>query len=143
MFRSSLAIPISLRLLLIVATLSQPLIIQATLRFTQSSQSGNGVFLVSGMASVYTGSALLSGAYWHAINTHVTRLRGLLFNFIYQKSLRLKASKERDSHGATISLLSSDVDAVLQGFHWLHEIWATMITTAISMWMLHAEVGLA
>lgn len=86
---------------------------------------------------------MLSGAYWHSINGAVTRLRGLLLTAIYKRALLSEKNEEDDGNGAVISLMSSDVDAVLQGFRWIHEIWATLVTAAISMRMLHAEVGLA
>lgn len=142
-FCSSVATPMILRLLLLVTSIAQPMVIRSTLKFTESSQSNHGIFIVFGVILVYTGAAVLSGAYWHAVNSYNTRMRGLLFTIIYERALRSGGVDEPDSNGAMISLLSSDVDAVLQGLLWIHEIWATIATAAISMWMLYAEVGLA
>jgi hypothetical protein len=122
------------------------MIIQATLKFSESTSETNsehGGFLVLGIMTIYIGAALISGAYWHAVNSDVTRLRGLLFTAIFKRALVTEGAQGDSGNGTMVSLLSSDVDAVLQGFLWIHEIWATPITAAISMWMLHKEVGLA
>lgn len=142
-FGSSAAVPITLRSLLLIVSLAQPMIIRAILKYSESPEGRHGVFLVLGVALIYTSAAFLSGAYWHAVNSDVTRLRGFLFTSIYKRALLHEKSQGDSGNGAMVSLLSSDIDAILQGFTWVHEIWATMITAAISMWMLYTEVGLA
>jgi ATP-binding cassette, subfamily C (CFTR/MRP), member 1 len=145
-FSLSIATPILLRLLLLVVQLAQPIIIRATLKFAETvpeQSRGHGGFIILGVVAIYVGAALISGAYWHAVNSDVTRLRGILFNAIFKRALVTEETQEDGGTGTMVSLLSSDVDAVLQGFLWIHELWATPITAAVSMWMLYREVGLA
>ncbi|KAG8169139.1 hypothetical protein KVR01_001888 [Diaporthe batatas] len=122
------------------------MIIRATLKFSETpseSSRQHGIFIVLGVITIYIGSAVVSGAYWHAVNSDVTRLRGLLFSAIFKRALVTEEAQEDGGNGAMVSLLSSDVDAVLQGFLWIHELWATPVTAAISMWMLYQEISIS
>jgi ATP-binding cassette, subfamily C (CFTR/MRP), member 1 len=71
----------------------------------------------------------------------VTQVRGNLVSLIYNKSLTLKYAGSGDK--AAISLMSTDIERISMGLPALHEIGASVIETAIAIWLLERQVSYA
>lgn len=68
-------------------------------------------------------------------------VRGILISLIYQKTLNIKAWTSEDARAVT--LMSTDVDAIVQSIDEFHEIWATLIEAGLAIYLLQRQAGIA
>lgn len=66
-------------------------------------------------------------------------LRGGLVGLIFNKSLILRDGVYDES--ATITLMSTDIDRIVNSMHNMHEVWARLIEVAIGVWLLSIQLG--
>jgi ATP-binding cassette, subfamily C (CFTR/MRP), member 1 len=74
---------------------------------------------------------------YHAI----TMIRGSLVSVIYSKTLEKATGNLNDS--AAITLMSTDVERIDNSLQNIHEVWAAPIETAIGIWPLERQIGIA
>ena len=67
--------------------------------------------------------------------------RGILISAIYTKTTEGRISSSTD--GASLTLMSTDVERIFLGFRQLHEFWASCIEIALASWLLYNKLGLA
>ena len=67
-------------------------------------------------------------------------VRGALVSMIYSKTLRLRLSGSEDAPAVT--LMSTDVGAIIGSIDSLHDIWASFIEVAIGMYLLWLQAGI-
>ena len=60
---------------------------------------------------------------------------------IYDKSLTLGTDKHK--HFSAITLMSTDVERIVNGVKNLHESWASLIELAMGLYLLQTQIGLA
>ncbi|KAJ4414299.1 hypothetical protein N0V82_008028 [Gnomoniopsis sp. IMI 355080] len=87
----------------------------------QPSAKNKGYGLIGATNLIYTGIPLANAFYW--------------------KSLQAPASATNDS--ASLTLMSSDIEAFKMGLMFLHEFWATPIQVAVACWLLERQLGAA
>ncbi|KAK1635152.1 P-loop containing nucleoside triphosphate hydrolase protein [Colletotrichum phormii] len=131
------------RLFLLGFTICQPLILNRFLEFLQNpSETVNyGYGLIGAYGFVYLGISISSSFYWHAAFRCLTMLRGFLVAAIYTKTTELRVAPGDDS--AAVTLMSTDVDAIIRAWREVHEFWANTIQIALATWILSTHLGYA
>ena len=141
--------PIAPRAALLAASMCQPLLIQALLRFLQdadqtqgqSQHQNHGYGLIGATVLTYTTIALSTALYWYFHERLVIMVRGCLVLAVYEKTTELQLSASTDP--GVITLMSSDVERVMRGILDIHEYWANPIQIGLSCWLLQRQLGAA
>jgi ATP-binding cassette subfamily C (CFTR/MRP) protein 1 len=79
--------------------------------------------------------------YKHFTYRWVVQVRGNLVSLIYQKSMTLQYAGTGDK--VAVSLMSTDIERVVTGLPYFHEIWASIIEVSIAVWLLERQVSYA
>ncbi|KAK8118640.1 uncharacterized protein PG998_003266 [Apiospora kogelbergensis] len=141
----ALQMPIAMTILprtaLIAFNLCQPLLLSRFLTHLQStSESVNiGYGLVSAYGLVYTGMAISSAFYCNRASRMTTMLRGMLVSAVYRKTIESSITSMDES--APVTLMSTDVEAIVRAARFIHDIWADIIQIAIATWLLSVQIG--
>ena len=67
------------------------------------------------------------------------KIRAVLVTELFQKTESLVANQATNTD--SITLMSTDVERISKGIKHAHEIWATVIETAIALYLLERQVG--
>ncbi|KAH8908368.1 multidrug resistance-like protein [Coniochaeta sp. PMI_546] len=131
------------RVLLLVFTICQPLVLGRFLTFLQepSQNVSVGYGLIGAYGVVYLGIALSTAFYSHQNTRTLAMLRGTLISAIFSRSTGLSTADVDDS--AAVTLMSTDVDAIIRAWREFHEIWATLIQVPIALWLLSTHIDWA
>ncbi len=138
-----LARPIIPRLLLLDFTLSQPFVLRRLLNFL----SANGALsetaseFVAVTVFIYSGIAVSTGFYWYYQERFQSSLRSWLMHAIYAKTIAAPHLGDVDT--AAVTLMGTDVERIYTGVRPVHEVWASIIQTAVVSWLLYRQIGLA
>ncbi|KAI0186226.1 hypothetical protein EV127DRAFT_472747 [Xylaria flabelliformis] len=135
-----LLLPILPRLVLIGFTLSQPFFIQSLINYLAKppgSVSANiGYGFIGACILIYSGIALSTALYWYFQYRMLYMVRGTLVAAIYAKT-----TETNGDDNASLTLMSTDIERIYQGFRTLHEVWANTIQVAISAFLLYRQLG--
>jgi hypothetical protein len=71
----------------------------------------------------------------------VTRIRGILVMALYRKSLTITQSEAKSS--AALSLMSTDMDGVIEGVVALHDVWIGLLESCFGVYLLTQYAGSA
>ncbi|KAM0244293.1 hypothetical protein ACHAP5_006409 [Fusarium lateritium] len=138
-------LPIAPRAALIAFKFCQPFFIDSTLAFLQLPETPKtknmGYGLIGAAFLVYAGIGVSSAFYGYYQQKAVYTIRGCLVAAIYHKTTHMKITAADDS--AALTLMSSDVDRILNGAMNAHELWANALEVAIGCWLLYGKLGLA
>ncbi|KAK1967123.1 hypothetical protein LY78DRAFT_19390 [Colletotrichum sublineola] len=131
------------RVFLLGFTVCQPLILNRFLEFLQNpSENVNyGYGLIGAYGLVYLGISISSSFYWHKAFRSLSMLRGVLVAAIYSKTTELRVAPGDDA--AAVTLMSTDVEAIIRAWRELHEFWANIIQIALATWLLSTHIGYA
>lgn len=81
------------------------------------------------------------GQYQHQTYRTITMARGGLISIIYRKAGSLSV---RDVDSATsMTLMSADIERIVQGWQTMHEIWANAIEVGVAIYLLELQLGVA
>ncbi len=81
------------------------------------------------------------GQYQHRTYRTITMLRGGLVSIIYRKTGTLSL---KDIDPATsMTLMSADIERIVQGWQTMHEIWANSAEVGIAIYLLQQQIGIA
>ncbi|KZT65538.1 P-loop containing nucleoside triphosphate hydrolase protein [Daedalea quercina L-15889] len=127
--------PIGPRLALLLVTFAQPLLVNRTISFVTSDNSDTqGWALVGAFVCVYALIAITTSLYWEKVYDATVGLRGALVGVIYSKSLKLSSAASRSLGGGVASTyMSVDVERVCEGAQDFHEIWACLVSVALTI----------
>ncbi|RXG41608.1 hypothetical protein VDGE_02221 [Verticillium dahliae] len=133
--------PIAPRIALIGFSFSQPLFIRALLEYLQEPNAppSTSYGLIGGAVLIYGGAAFARALQWYFHMRAQQMARGCLSAAIYKKTTEAKLANAGEA--AAVTLMSTDTDRVIQGFHQLHDFWASPIEVAIGCWFLQRELG--
>lgn len=81
------------------------------------------------------------GQYQHITYRAITMLRGALISMLYKKATQLN-SKDVDP-ASSITLMSADIERIVQGWQTVHEIWANIIEVGVAIYLLDLQLGVA
>jgi ATP-binding cassette, subfamily C (CFTR/MRP), member 1 len=68
-------------------------------------------------------------------------VRGSLVTIIYRKTTEISITALDNS--AAVTLMSTDVERIVNGLRMIHEFWANLIQVGIASWLLQRELGVA
>lgn len=68
-------------------------------------------------------------------------VRGALVSMVYNKATGLDV-KEADP-ASSLTLMSADVERIVQGWQTMHDMWANVIEMALAIYLLEQQLGLA
>ncbi|KAJ7780147.1 P-loop containing nucleoside triphosphate hydrolase protein [Mycena maculata] len=134
--------PIPPRLLLLLASFAQPLLVSRMITFISNpgQSSERGWALVGGFVCTYAVIFLTTSLYWEKVFGCTVRYRGALVGNIYSKTLRLSSASGREVGGGVASTyMSVDVERVCQGLEVAHELWAAVISIALAVALLYSQ----
>ncbi|KAK2037213.1 multidrug resistance-like protein [Colletotrichum somersetense] len=131
------------RIFLLGFTICQPLVLSRFLEFLQnpSEDVSYGYALIGAYGLIYLGISISSSFYWHKAFRSLSMLRGVLVAAIYSKTTELRVAPGDDS--AAVTLMSTDVEAIIRAWRELHEFWANIIQIALATWLLSTHIGYA
>lgn len=66
----------------------------------------------------------------------ITAIRGSLVSLIFRKSLELPKSDM-----ASLTLMSTDVERIVQGMQYVHEAFVSFFTLGVALWLLERQLG--
>ncbi|KAL1981958.1 hypothetical protein VTN96DRAFT_1970 [Rasamsonia emersonii] len=100
-----------------------------------------GYGLIGAYIIVYVGSAITMGQYQHLTYRAVTMVRGGLVSMLTRKTTHLSA---RDiDPAASLTLMSADIEQIVQGWQTMHEIWANLAEIAVGIVLLEGQLGVS
>lgn len=138
-------IPILPRLVLIGFTFSQPFFLASMLSvLAQKSDNGartDGLSLIGAAAIIYTGIALSRAFYSYFSQRAVAMARGCLVSAVYTKTTELQGLAGDEA--AALTLMSTDIERVIEGIERMHDVWADMLQTGLGCWLLQRKLGAA
>ncbi|KAI2695411.1 hypothetical protein CBS147332_9340 [Penicillium roqueforti] len=140
--RASLALVVFPRLCLIGFTFAQPFLITSMLNWLDdpSTALNDGYGLIGATILIYLGMALSTLSYNHMLNRFTTIFRGAASSMIYDHALRIPDGALED-RSATITLMTTDIDRIIDCLVTLNECWARTIEVAIGISLLALRMG--
>ncbi|KAJ7092344.1 P-loop containing nucleoside triphosphate hydrolase protein, partial [Mycena belliarum] len=141
-FSMAFLAPIFPRVLLLVATFSQPLLVLRMIKYVSESnpESERGWALVGGFVCVYGLMALMTSIYWEKVFDATVQYRAGLVGVIYSKSLRLSSQSGQELGGGVASTyMSVDVERICEGMQVFHETWAALASIALAVALLYTQ----
>lgn len=81
------------------------------------------------------------GQYQHLSYRTITMARGGLVSMLYRKAISL-SMKDVDP-AASMTLMSADIERIVQGWQYLHDIWANVIEIGLAIYLLERQLGVA
>jgi len=98
-----------------------------------------GYGLIAAFALNYTMLAIASSWCAQSMTRFLTKLRACLISALFDQTLHMTSS-DVDLSAATV-LMNVDVDKLLNGAKQINEIWAALVSTAISLYILYTHLG--
>jgi uncharacterized membrane protein YdbT with pleckstrin-like domain len=141
-FKGPLALMALPRIFLIGFTFSQPFLIAAVLNWLDNSHSTSkvGYGLIGATILIYLGMALSNLIYDQMLYRLVTMFRGAASSMIYDHALHLPDGTLGD-RSATVTLMTTDVDRIIDSLITLNEFWARSIEVGIGIALLALRLG--
>ncbi|KAJ5663871.1 hypothetical protein N7507_004602 [Penicillium longicatenatum] len=130
-------------LLQIAFKYTQPLLLTRTIDFANdASQSDSiGWGLTGAFFLVLVGVALSNGLFYHMTFRFVTSVRGSLVSIIYSKTVDLSTTALDES--VAVTLMSSDVQSICNGFQLINDLWGVPVELVIVIYLLSRQLGIA
>lgn len=128
------------RLLFAGFTFAQPFLINAVVDFVGAERPEDVAgSLVGATALVYVGMAVSNALYKHMTFQLLTMYRGGLASLVFKKTLALRSASVREA--APVTLMSTDIEAIVMAGDAIHDIWASVVEIPIAIYMLYRHVG--
>lgn len=81
------------------------------------------------------------GQYQHLTYRAITMARGGLISMLYRKAADL--SIQDVDPASSMTLMSADIERIVQGWQSMHEIWANAVEIAVAIFLLEKQLGVA
>lgn len=122
----------------------QPFLIQGLQTFlldpTPSKNTGYG--FIGAAIFIYSGLAISTAIYEYNNQKISVQVRGCLVSSVFRQMTRLKANASTEK-AASLTLMSSDVERIIQNVKFLHDYYANLVEGALAAWLLQRQLGLA
>ncbi|KAH8586615.1 putative multidrug resistance-associated protein [Bisporella sp. PMI_857] len=141
--RSYVLAPVLPRLAWIAVMFAQPFVLQRILSFIShpAQDISIGYGLIAAIGLIYLLIGLTKAQYNHALNTCMVEIRNVVVTAIYETALEVDSTAL--GTGTTSTLINNDVDIIMTGLRSLHEIWASVVTLAVAMWLIYNTISWA
>ncbi|KAK4139084.1 P-loop containing nucleoside triphosphate hydrolase protein [Dichotomopilus funicola] len=146
--------PVIPRLVIVALTLTQPMLLERLITFVQggavhpgeqsviySERSDVGYALIGAFAILYILMALFNAWYAHACNKLALEMRSVLIDSCYRQLLKMRLAALDAGKAAT--LINVDMQHIMEGSKILHDIWASLITVAVAVYLLFLKIQMA
>ncbi|KAJ5401745.1 ABC transporter integral membrane type 1 [Penicillium crustosum] len=131
------------RVCMIGFNFAQPFMITAVLVYIEepiTPESWNrGYGLIGATFLIYLGLALSNVHYRHRFSRVDTLFRGTMISLIYDRTLALQDGLYAES--AALTLMSTDIDGIIEHLENFNDVWARTVEVAIGTWLLQRQVG--
>lgn len=122
---------------------AQPFLINAVVDFVGTPKGEHSEHTAAGLIGatvlVYVGLAISTAWYNHLTFQLLTMCRGSLASLVFKKTLKLETTSIKDS--APVTLMSTDIEAIVAGGATLHELWANFLELPVGIYLLYRQVG--
>lgn len=81
------------------------------------------------------------GQYQHLTYRAITMARGGLISMLYRKAADL--SIQDVDPASSMTLMSADIERIVQGWQSMHEIWANAVEISVAIFLLEKQLGVA
>lgn len=142
------------RLVIVALTLTQPMLLERLITFVQggavhgdqqsviySERSDVGYALIGAFAVLYILMALFNAWYAHACNKLALEMRSVLIDSCYRQLLKMRLAALDAGKAAT--LINVDMQHIMEGSKILHDIWASLVTVAVAVYLLYLKIQMA
>ncbi|PWY81946.1 P-loop containing nucleoside triphosphate hydrolase protein [Aspergillus heteromorphus CBS 117.55] len=144
-FKWQISAGIPPRVMLAALNICQPLLLERSLSFTESAVNKDtdniGYGLIGAYILVYIGLAVTMGQYQHMTYRSITMVRGGVVSMIYEKACTL-STKDADP-ASSVTLMSADVERIVQGWQTMHDIWGNALEIALAIYLLERQLGVS
>ncbi|PTU22530.1 hypothetical protein P175DRAFT_0514599 [Aspergillus ochraceoroseus IBT 24754] len=144
-FKWELSAVILPRALLVGLNFCQPLLLHRSLTFSTEPVNNHtnnvGYGLIGAYILVYTGMGITLGQHQHLTYRAITMVRGAIVSMVYKKACTLNL-KDADP-AESVTLMSADIERIVQGWQTMHEIWANVIEISLAIFLLEKQLGIA
>jgi hypothetical protein len=82
-----------------------------------------------------------TGQYTHLTYRFITMMRGGLLSMLYTKATEVTLTEVDPS--SSLTLMSADVERIVNGMQTAHEIWANTIEVVVAIYLLSRQLGVA
>ncbi|KAI1208571.1 ABC multidrug transporter [Annulohypoxylon truncatum] len=137
-------LPIPAKLAAIGSFFCQPLFISSlTSRLSQSEPVpvNIGYGFIGASICIYSVIAISQSLYWYFQQRLLYMMRACLATAIYTKTTEARAADEDEN--ASLTLMSIDIERIMKGSLYMHELWGNVIEVALSAWLLYNLLGVA
>ncbi|KAK0643218.1 P-loop containing nucleoside triphosphate hydrolase protein [Cercophora newfieldiana] len=123
-------------------TFTQPLLMKEVILYVGSGQTNPEIArgLIGATVLIYVGMAVAECVHMHLVYQTLTMVRGALVGIIFKKTVGLGEKELED--GASVTLMSTDVEGVEMGLLLMHSMWVSPIEVGVGMYLLYREVGI-
>ncbi|KAJ5806253.1 uncharacterized protein N7503_003855 [Penicillium pulvis] len=131
------------RLMQIGFKYTQPLLLTRTVDFANDASQPDSIGwgLTGAFFIVLLGIALSNGFFYHMTFRFVTSVRGSLISIIYSKTVDLSVTALDES--VAVTLMSSDVQSICDGFQLINDLWGVPLELVIVIYLLSRQIGVA
>ncbi|KAL1959109.1 hypothetical protein VTO42DRAFT_2896 [Malbranchea cinnamomea] len=133
------------RACLIGFTFCQPFLINRAITLAMQPVNEHttniGYGLIGAYVIVYVGIAVSMGQYQHLTYRAITMARGGLISMLYRKATDL--SIQDVDPASSMTLMSADIERIVQGWQSMHEIWANAVEVGVAIFLLYKQLGVA
>ncbi|KAM7196129.1 P-loop containing nucleoside triphosphate hydrolase protein [Naviculisporaceae sp. PSN 640] len=139
-----LLLPVLPRLALLGFVFCQPFFIEKLLEHLaqpEGVEKNVGYGFIGAAVLIYSGIAFSRALYWYFHHRTRAMARTILVTEVYRKATRIRIGAEDEK--AAVTLMSTDIERIVVGFMFLHDIWASFIQVGIASWMLYQQLGVA
>ncbi|KAI1089864.1 ABC multidrug transporter [Rostrohypoxylon terebratum] len=137
-------LPIPARLVTIGSFFCQPLFISSlTSQLAQSEPipANIGYGFIGASICIYSTIAISQSLYWYFQHRMLYMMRACLVSAIYTKTTEARAADGEEN--ASLTLMSADIERIMRGAQFIHELWANLIEVSVSSWLLYNLLGAA
>ncbi|OQE10326.1 hypothetical protein PENVUL_c004G03056 [Penicillium vulpinum] len=131
------------RVCMIGFNFAQPFMITAVLAYIEDPITpeswSRGYGLIGATFLIYLGLALSNVHYRHRFSRVSTLFRGTMISLIHDRTLTLHYDLFAES--AALTLMSTDIEGIIEHLENFNDVWARTIEVAIGTWLLERQVG--
>ncbi|KAF6815977.1 hypothetical protein CSOJ01_03246 [Colletotrichum sojae] len=137
--------PIPAYLIIVGLQLAQPFLISTIMAYLATpvdhseDQRNIGYGLIGAYGLVYLCIAAVTAGCQHLVYRYVTMMRGCLVLLIYQKTTSMSVVAAEDA--AAVTLMSTDIERIVNGMSKIHESWSTLLQMAVALALLYKQLG--
>ncbi|OHE96342.1 hypothetical protein CORC01_08414 [Colletotrichum orchidophilum] len=137
--------PVPAYMILIGLQLAQPFMISTIMAYLASpidhteDQRNIGYGLIGAYGLVYICIAVVTAGCQHLVFRYATMMRGCLVLLIYEKTTSMSITSAEEA--AAVTLMSTDIERIVNGMSKIHESWSTLLQMAVALALLYRELG--